>query len=49
MNNQELEVLAGMLSKLAYEMSYQEGISEDLREMCLIFWRRFNHYEEGDQ
>lgn len=47
MNASELEKLAGMLSKIAYEMHDKEGIDENLREMLLEFWRQFSYYEEA--
>ena len=41
----EFTKLAGMLSKIAYEIHDNEGIDENLKEMLLDFWRTFSHYE----
>ncbi|AMQ66730.1 hypothetical protein FDG96_gp71 [Bacillus phage Mgbh1] len=49
MNQSELHKMAGMMSKIAYEMRDMEGVNEELREMLLEFWRQFSVYEHlGD-
>lgn len=47
MNNEQFELLAGMLADIAYEMFDADGISEKLSEMLLELWRNFSHYSEN--
>lgn len=46
MEKSELYKMAGMLSKIAYKMSDEESLSEELKELFLDFWREFNIHEE---
>ncbi|WP_179291400.1 hypothetical protein [Shouchella clausii] len=43
----EFAKLAGLLAKIAYELSDNEGLSEESREMLLNLWSEFDFYNHG--
>lgn len=47
LEQEELEKLAGVISKISYELHDKEFISEDFKETLLEFWREFSHYEDS--
>jgi len=46
MDERELMILAGMLSKIAYELHDTVGISYEASELLLNLWRRFDTYNQ---
>lgn len=45
MNNENFEKLAGLMSKLSYQLHDLEGIPQEAGETMLEIWREFSWYE----